>query len=222
MSYHVPMHLKQLNSPNEVFGLLDLVHDTRKKDIDDILIAIWHELPSRFHETEDRHDAFRLDKPFMLDALQTRYIYWPEWNLIGLIGFPNVIGKNTLELFPCHVYFQNQSDQDYDYETYDGIPLFRQITRQIRQTKGIMVDNLTDDDPDVDHESIDYDLKSLVYKTISDLLGIEEYVYDDKPKKAHVLTESYLKYAYGITDLQGHYMALYNRFQDSKKGNDEQ
>ena len=221
MSYHIPINFRKLKSACEVFEFMDTVHETRTKEIESILLAIWHELPSTFRDTNDRYDAFRLDRPFILDALQLRYVYWPEYNLLGAVGYPEILGKETAKLFPCHVYFQNQSDQDYDYGTYDGIPLFQQIAEQIRKSKDAVLDNLTCDDASVDHEAVDYDLKSQVYKTIEKLLDIDSYVYEDTPRNAHVMTTAYLKYAYGITDLQAHYARIYEARKTTRKGHAE-
>lgn len=217
MSYHMPVHFKQLKSPNEVFEVIDQVYDARKSDVPEILVSIWHELPSSFRDIEDKHDAFRLDEPFILSALQQKYIYWPELNLLGLVGYPHSLGRDTCDIFPCFLYFQNQSDQDYDFDSYDTIPLFRQIARQIEKTKGMVVDNL----PDGNLDGIDYDLKSLVYETITGLLGIEDYVYEEKLTNAHTFTVSHHKHPYDTMDLQGHYMALYDTFHHNTKGNDE-
>lgn len=52
-----------------------------------------------------------------------RYFYLPELELLGMFSIP----ESVHYLFDKAIYFQNSSDQDYDWDTWEGIEDFEAI-----------------------------------------------------------------------------------------------
>lgn len=120
-------------------------------------------------------------------VFQFRYFYLPEHNLLGIFGVPD----SVKEIFDNTIYFQNSTDQDYDFDDWKGVPWFEEIAVK---WKNCSLDELVQtyngiygDDSDYHHmtnaeylsneeESIYY-RKSFCYKDIWS--SIEQYLFHD-------------------------------------------
>ena len=52
-----------------------------------------------------------------------RYFYLKDQQLLGVYS----MCKEQQELFDCTVYFQNSTEQDYDFEEWKGVPWFEEV-----------------------------------------------------------------------------------------------
>lgn len=104
-----------------------------------------------------------------------KFIYFKKQNLLGYVG-------EFKDTFPVTIHFQNQVDQNYDYSCWSGIRFFEDVVTKCKNTS---IDELLDvfKDWGCDREELEsnseYYKKTLVYKTISKELDIEEWVYRD-------------------------------------------
>ena len=55
-----------------------------------------------------------------------RYFYLPEHNLLGIFGVPDSVQS----IFDNTSYFQNSTDQDYDFEDWKGVPWFEEVANK--------------------------------------------------------------------------------------------
>lgn len=53
----------------------------------------------------------------------SKFIYWPEYELLGVLGEGNNRGTT--------VSFQNSTNQDYNIQTWQGIPLFEKVCKNV-------------------------------------------------------------------------------------------
>lgn len=120
-------------------------------------------------------------------VFQFRYFYIPEHNLLGIFGVPD----SVKEMFDNTSYFQNSTDQDYDFDDWKGIPWFEEVATKWKNCSlNELVRTYNDiygDDSDYHHmtnaeylsneeESIYY-RKSFCYKDI--WRNIEQYLFND-------------------------------------------
>lgn len=103
-----------------------------------------------------------------------RWFYMADKNLLGVYG----VNKSLQSLFDNTVYFQNSCDQDYEFDEWNGIPIFEEIAEKWKTA--------TNEDiykhfkyPNEQEEPIDYDYyrRSNAYDEIWKMF--EETLYND-------------------------------------------
>lgn len=103
-------------------------------------------------------------------------IYWKNMNLIGVIGNYDNLPHNKA----YHVYFQNSCDQDYDFNEWPKLKLFRNIISEyiaLPDNEIIKQGELENED-DVDKETIEYYRRYLVYRKIFEKLNMSDIIYN--------------------------------------------
>lgn len=117
------------------------------------------------------------DKNWLYSLFMINFVYWEEKSLLGICGcIPNVL-KNEL----VTIYFQNSTDQDYEYEQWKGLSCFQSDIEQIKKMGchdlieyynkngyHYIEDDLND---------LDYHRKSLVYDRIFSSLDLDNWLY---------------------------------------------
>lgn len=71
-------------------------------------------------------DHKKANELWLTRLLEMNFVWWPEYKLLGLVGggWPNAV----LHMFTKCVYFQDSSDQNYDFDTWEGLKEpFREI-----------------------------------------------------------------------------------------------
>lgn len=131
----------------------------------------------------NERDAYEILSGYLSKIFTVKFVYWPENKLLGISGrdWPD----EAQALFPFIVYFQNSTDQDYEYETWDDrIPFFAEKKAAVmalsnkevlQQEKKWGVD-------------IDYHRKSLLYRKIVDELELMGWLYGSEGNKFTRLT----------------------------------
>lgn len=118
------------------------------------------------------------DKNWLYSLFNFRFAYWPEYGILGCCIAEDYHGK---ELFPLSIYFQNATDQNYEYSEWIAgmIPYFvNRIARAQNATwddiKAVMDVDASDISSDV---LLDYDRKSYLYKSIFSELHLDDWLY---------------------------------------------
>lgn len=124
------------------------------------------------------------DIDHIISVFGTNFIYWEKYNLLAILGevYPNEIK----EMFSTSFYFQNSSDQDYEYSDWGySIALFNDIVRehqdaditQIYKEVAAWRDESVDEvKEDVDNDP-EYYRKSMTYDEIYRTLELDKWLY---------------------------------------------
>lgn len=124
----------------------------------------------------------QLEEDWARKCFTFRYVYLPEKKILGVYGVP----KQTEELFDCTVYFQNSCDQDYDFEEWNGVPIFEEIAQKwqnmseedlFEAAKSCYEDDF-EDDSECCKERSDYIRRTFCYKEIWAMF--EDSLYNDE------------------------------------------
>ena len=164
MSYHLPLmlkHLKQQDLLREIRKLQEL----KIRSLPHTMVYGLRDFRSAFGHENFMEDMAE-DKQDIIDMSTLKLFYWESYNLLGMIGDPKYHGSEFGRHFATAVMFQNQSDQDYDYEVWYPIVLFRNILHEI--------------DPSMSEEK-QYDVRTETYHDIEKMLKIKEIVYGPMP-----------------------------------------
>lgn len=118
------------------------------------------------------------DTNWLYSLFNFRFTYWPEYGILGCCIAEDYYGK---DLFPLSVYFQNATDQNYDYSKWSAgmIPYFvnhiacaqNATWDDIKSVMDIDVSDITTDAP------LDYDRKSYLYNSIFCELQLNNWLY---------------------------------------------
>lgn len=69
----------------------------------------------------------QLDRAWMRNSVfNFRFFYLPQHNLLGMFNIPTIARR----LFDTTCFFQNSTDQNYDYDDWKGVPLFEKIAEK--------------------------------------------------------------------------------------------
>lgn len=130
--------------------------------------------------------AWGLDRSWAYRCFTYRYFYLPQHKLLGVFGLPTQITG----LFDCTVEFQNSCDQNYEYEEWNGVPLFEGIVSDWKATTAEALKQKFKENCGCDfdeeykkcseeelEEKYDYWRKSFVYGVIWSMF--EEYLEND-------------------------------------------
>lgn len=188
--------------------------ENARKFIEDNTIYI----PSiRYSHIEEATNMAEVADRYWLETLfKFRFLYWPKYRLLGLVG------SNRIDdpAFPMSIYFQNSTDQNYDFQEWleGNIPFFKEHVETITnipQSKlfDICKDYL-DEDTDLSNPEIElYMRQSLLYQRIFSALELQSWLYADDSKK----DVPYIQFALsGIQDMY-EASALHNILKDVKK-----
>lgn len=188
--------------------------ENARKFIEDNTIYI----PSiRYSHIEEATNMAEVADRYWLETLfKFRFLYWPKYRLLGLVG------SNRIDdpAFPMSIYFQNSTDQNYDFQEWleGNIPFFKEhieTITNIPQSKlfDICKDYL-DEDTDLSNPEIElYMRQSLLYQRIFSALELQSWLYADDSKK----DVPYIQFALsGIQDMY-EASALHNILKDVKK-----
>lgn len=199
MSYHAMLNFTQTD---DVLGLIEKIYQASEKNIEALLLNMWTGLPSQRHPKDKRpstsfvgwaHDALTIK-----DNLTRTILYWKNYKIAAIIGDWQSLSKDVIELFPCQIYFQNQSDTDYPLEIYEPIEPFR---------------NIADAFVSWPNPLPEYELKTAVYETICDMLSLKPWIYDKPVENIQVITLQLVRNNTVASNIRECYTQLYKKLQ---------
>lgn len=188
--------------------------ENARKFIEDNTIYI----PSiRYSHIEEATNMAEVADRYWLETLfKFRFLYWPKYRLLGLVG------SNRIDdpAFPMSIYFQNSTDQNYDFQEWleGNIPFFKEhvetITNMPQSKLFDICKDYLDEDTDLSNPEIElYMRQSLLYQRIFSALELQSWLYADDSKK----DVPYIQFALsGIQDMY-EASALHNILKDVKK-----
>lgn len=188
--------------------------ENARKFIEDNTIYI----PSiRYSHIEEATNMAEVADRYWLETLfKFRFLYWPKYRLLGLVG------SNRIDdpAFPMSIYFQNSTDQNYDFQEWleGNIPFFKEhvetITNMPQSKLFDICKDYLDEDTDLSNPEIElYMRQSLLCQRIFSALELQSWLYADDSKK----DVPYIQFALsGIQDMY-EASALHNILKDVKK-----
>lgn len=220
MSYGFDMAFAHIVDEKAAFSLARsyvdkcMEKENARKFIEDNTIYI----PSiRYSHIEEATNMAEVADRYWLETLfKFRFLYWPKYRLLGLVG------SNRIDdpAFPMSIYFQNSTDQNYDFQEWleGNIPFFKEhvetITNMPQSKLFDICKDYLDEDTDLSNPEIElYMRQSLLYQRIFSALELQSWLYADDSKK----DVPYIQFALsGIQDMY-EASALHNILKDVKK-----
>ena len=97
-------------------------------------------------------------------SISMSFYFWPEYDLVGtILNYGS--NKDIENLYDCSFYFQDSSDEDYPYSSYEGLP-------------EKLLEHFKKED--------DYNTASERYHQLCKELKINEILYDKDSQPAHI------------------------------------
>lgn len=186
MSYGFGMFFKQVNSKKEAFEYAMKFTENVKKNAKERILNAKYYIPSLrdFGNSTDETDKY-----WLYSCFTNNFTYWEKYNILGVLeqNFP----EESKKMFPTLVYFQNSTDQNYEYECWGAeIYFFQEVIKRINRMSykelfQYMIDECGYDKTFYHEEEIknsyNYYLKSIVYETIFKSLDLDVWM-DDESK----------------------------------------
>ena len=128
-------------------------------------------------EQDSQYAKQQLNRAWMRNSVfNFRFFYLPQHNLLGMFNIPTI----ARTLFDATCFFQNSTDQDYDYDYWRGVPLFEGIAEKWKNATDEQVIAALKYPEEVESEGLDYYRKTFAYDEIwgicSDFLFSEDSV----------------------------------------------
>lgn len=181
MSYNATISFKTVELSGLYHFFQKLKAETAKK-INAIAVDEFLYMPSvRYeHLYKDTHSVVQndADEAWAKGIFTHRFFYLAEYNLLGVFGVPN----DVQQVFDANIYFQNSCDQDYEFETWSGVPVFEQVAEKWKNATDEEVRRkyTEEDDGSWDEEvpfDYDYFRRKYAYDEIWDMC--EEYLFNE-------------------------------------------
>lgn len=171
MSYSAEINFKTVKE-GELYAFFKQIKDACKAKFDEIAKDNFTYMPSISKDYLLKNDSEyakdQLDRAWMRNSIFSyRFFYIPEHNLLGVFGVPD----DVKDIFDLTCYFQNSCDQDYDFEEWEGIPIFEQIAEKWKNaadeaTLAHYNERWRDDENEIDY---DYYRRTFAYEEIWEL-----------------------------------------------------
>ena len=171
MSYELNMLFKEVKG--DILKEIAKIKYELKQKINTIIEENRFYIPSMRFENRELPDNVleARDNEWLQKVMTFKIVYWQQYNLLGIVAPYEVEGTKE-------VFFQNCSDQDYDYEEWPKIDFFQKI---IKEVTSMSKEQLMKAAPDWDEDTpLDYIKRSYVYDRICTELGVIEWLYNQK------------------------------------------
>ena len=129
MSYECLIHFKNIPA-DKVYGFMQTFKTEVLKKMDDIAKDNFLYMPSigNSHLYKDVEERIirEIDKAWVHNVFKFRFFYLPKYELLGIFSVPD----GFQDMFDNVTFFQNSCDQNYDFEVWNGVPLFEEIANK--------------------------------------------------------------------------------------------
>ena len=193
MSYSASISFKTIDEQG-LYQFLQKLKETATERIDEIAEDEFIYMPSiRYdHLYKDVNPVVErdADEAWAKSAVFTmRFFYLSEHNLLGVFGVPSSVE----EIFDSTIYFQNSCDQDYEFDEWNGVPIFEQIAEKWKTSTDEDViskycETRGEWEEDEGEIPVDYYRRTFAYEEIWEMC--EDYMWSDK-KAVHLSLFSY-------------------------------
>lgn len=139
-------------------------------------------LPNNKFDLEGKRYKYAFIDAYLYRLFNFRFVYWKEHQILGLSHFGNSIEDVIEPYFSMSVHFQNSCDQDYAYDTWNGIKMFEDIADRaktytvdeiINSSDGYYIDR---DREDIE-SNVEYYRRASAYRTIFNDLDLNDWLY---------------------------------------------
>ena len=194
MSYGFSILFKQVNSKEEAMEFALKVTDSVRENALERIQNAKYFIPSHVNFLEG--DNKEADENWLYSCFTNCFTYWEKYHLLGM--FETRIPSATRKMFDSSVYFQNSTDQNYDYERWNGISFFEETRDSILNMTQRDLINILDthwcydaDDEERDKlfeniQNDEYYRKSAVYNAIFDKLDLDTWMDDEKTSDSFI------------------------------------
>lgn len=174
MSYWFGMSFVKCKKDELLKKMQEMKENDLNKEYAEKLIKdnIWYRPSMDIEDTQLR--VWKWNKWWVEKLFTHRYVYWEKYELLG------VSSEILAHGFTTQIYFQNSSDQNYEYNEWSGIPEFEETVKSIRGLsnetilEGYVEDVEECNDKD---EVIEYARKTLVYNKIYEMLELDNWLW---------------------------------------------
>ena len=178
MSYEFTLNFAHTISFQSAFKLALDSAETAYASTQEILKANTFYVPA----IRNHCDASDVDKFWLETAMKMHFVFWPSENLLALCGdWPQIVVKRLHR----KVFFQDGTDQDYPFETWDGIcGRFNWYVDTCKQANKKTVELLLKEHfsktfklDQADDSRLDYYRRWAAYVSIYDSLKLDDWLY---------------------------------------------
>ena len=176
MSYYCSVSFKKLK-PQEIQPFFTSFKKEIIAHLDEIAEANYTYCPffDEFEKIELTKEVREKMDSWAAKVFRHKFYFELDGTLLCVFGPP----KCTEHLFDATIAFQNSCDQDYDFDTWNGIPEFESIVKKWELCSDEDVaKEMAKRDYDLDSVNYDYYRRSFCYESIFDTY-VAKYLYDD-------------------------------------------
>lgn len=191
MSYRVELSFAEVKDSEDVLSFIAKFTKAAKEGAMDIIRDNVAYIPSLRYPLEGKRNLHYLfNEYWLLNLFTFKFIYLKEYGVLACVT-PSYIPFK--KLFTNYTYFQNSTDQDYPYATWDGIKYFEKIRDEVkaipftekgavqlykyRKERGIRNYHSEEEFKKFDQKEFEYYKKETIYSAIFD--PIEHKVFRD-------------------------------------------
>lgn len=165
MSYRCEISFKEICA-EEVYDFLVILKDKLIDNIENIakdnyIYAPFVRYQSKPYTKLENYSDIECNNSWVKQVFTYRYFYLKQYNLLGIYGLPSSVQN----LFDDTIFFQNSTDQDYSFDTWDKVELFKRVAEKWKTCADEYVVRTLDLDVDK-KKDINYFRRSSCYSEI--------------------------------------------------------
>lgn len=165
MSYSCEISFKEINSEEVYYFLVTLknklIDNVENIAKDNYLYAPFVRYQHKPYTKLENYSDIECNNSWVKQVFTYRYFYLKEYNLLGIYGIPSCVRN----MFDDTIYFQNSVDQDYSFDTWDKVKLFKCVAEKWKNCTDEYVVRTLDLDED-QKKDINYFRRSGCYSEI--------------------------------------------------------